>query len=164
MSSTESTTENIPGSRASISQIEQIIPIYKNFRETGDIQYPDIELLDNDYMEEKAYYSFRGVQIHRLVCFLYLHQKCESLYRKPNYQDIKDTFPTFPREECLAYSQLYEEYDDPIEVWKQWIINSELPKKKNLATILDPDVILNIWEAGISNINTSEIVENLETR
>lgn len=50
--------EKLPGSRLSISHLEQIMPVYKDFKETQEIFYPEIENPNTEEIETRAYNTF----------------------------------------------------------------------------------------------------------
>lgn len=157
--------EKLPGSKLSISNLELQMPRYKTYRETGEIETSDITTLEQEELEEKALLSFRGTQIHNLVYITQLYNRCKKLNRIPNYYDLRNTYPTFPPEDSEAMALLYEQNpEDPIEVWKQWIENCEVPTKKNESTKLPPENIMGIWLSGIDNPHVEDVVNNLEDR
>jgi len=154
--------EKLPGSRLSISNIEYQIPIYERFKESGKILLEEFTTYNQEELEHFAKISFTGTQLHNFVYFQRLFNRCQMLKRFPSYDDLRDTFPTTQLDESEAIAQLYTEFENPKEVWREWIINSEIPKKKNSATILDPEIIKGIWDSGIYNPNTKDIINNQE--
>jgi hypothetical protein len=162
MSSPESKSEKLPGSRLSISSIEHQISIYEKYKETGKFEIEETNHPSQEELEHLAKTSFSGTQLHNLAYFLDLSNRCKELGRIPTYNDLRDTYPTTELEESKAIAQLYSELEDPIEVWKSWIKNSEIPKDKNWATILDPETTKGIWDSGIYNPQINEIIKNAE--
>ncbi len=162
MPKSESRSEKPPGNKLSISAIESKIPIYEKYKETGEIR---IEGTNNDSQEDLELFakrSFAGTQLHNLTYFQNLSKRCERLGRIPTYDDLRDTFPTTKTKGSEAIAQLYTKLEDPIEVWKEWIKNSEIPKDKNSGIILDPDTTKGIWDSGIYNPNIDQILKNVE--
>jgi hypothetical protein len=162
MPSIESKSEKLPGSRLSISAIEKQIPIYEKYKETGEIGIEEINKDSQEDLEHLAKISFTGTQLHNLTYFQNLSRRCERLGRIPTYDDLRDTFPTTEIEKSKAIAQLYTELENPIEVWKEWIKNSEIPKDKNAGMILDPETTKGIWDSGIYNPDINKIVKNIE--
>ncbi|MFA7683119.1 MAG: hypothetical protein WCX94_03190 [Candidatus Dojkabacteria bacterium] len=154
-------TEKLPGTRVSASTLERLIPTYEGFKMTDEIAYSDVENPNIESIEKRAKSSFAGTQIHNLVYFTRLYDRCKLLNRPPNYMDLRDTFPTSQLDDSKAYEILYSQNEDPVQAWRQWILNCDMPKENGLSTILDPEVIMGIWQSGINNPDTDKVLENL---